>query len=123
MTAITHPTNATLDRFAIGLSGLCVAHCVVSAVALTTLSSVAAALAAPWIHEAGFAVAMLLGAVALVLGVMRHGHLLPVAVGFLGLGVMAGALTLSHGAGETAYTLFGVTILAFGHYLNVVAAR
>jgi MerC mercury resistance protein len=87
-------------------------------VALTTLTTAAAAIASPVIHEAGFAVAMVLGAVALALGAYRHGLLLPVAVGSLGLGVMAGALSLPHGASETAYTLFGVLILAFGHHLN-----
>lgn len=123
MTALTIAPSGRLDRLAIGLSGLCAAHCVASAVALTTLTSVATILAAPWIHETGFAIAMVLGAVALAIGAVRHGLLLPVAVGSLGLGVMAGALSLPHGGGETAYTLCGVLILAFGHHLNARAAR
>ena len=51
-------------------------------------------------------------------GALRHGMLLPVAVGGIGLGVMAGAMTLDHGVMETAYTIAGVSILAFGHELN-----
>src|SRR5512139_1290454 len=107
-----------LDQLAIGLSGLCAIHCMATAVAVVLLSSVASFLAAPIIHEAGLTIAMILGAVALGDGALRHGLLLPVAVGGVGLGVMAGAMTLDHGMLETAYTIAGVSILAFGHELN-----
>lgn len=108
-----------LDGLAIGLSGLCAVHCLASAVAIGLLSSIAGLLEAPIVHEAGLVVAMILGAVALGQGARRHGMLLPVAVGALGLGVMAGALSLPHGwSGEIAYTILGVALLAFGHELN-----
>ncbi len=108
-----------LDRFAIGLSGLCAVHCIGTAVALSLLSSAATLLQAPIIHEGGLLIAMILGALALGQGARQHGLLLPVAVGGLGLGVMAGALSLPHGQpGEIGYTLFGVLLLAFGHELN-----
>lgn len=107
-----------LDRLAIGLSGLCAVHCVATAVAMVLLSSVASLFAAPIIHEVGLSIAMLLGALALGDGALRHGFLIPVAIGGLGLGIMAGALTLGHGTDETAYTILGVTLLAFGHELN-----
>jgi hypothetical protein len=48
--------------------------------------------------------------------------MLPSAVGGLGLGVMAGAVTLPHGPGEAIYTMMGVVILALGHRLNFIAA-
>ncbi|MBO9574123.1 MAG: MerC domain-containing protein [Sphingobium sp.] len=107
-----------VDKLAIGLSGLCAVHCVATAVAVVLLSSVASFLAAPIIHEAGLTLAMILGAAALGDGALRHGFLIPVAVGALGLGIMAGAMTLGHGMGEMAYTILGVTLLAFGHELN-----
>ncbi len=108
-----------LDGLAIGLSGLCAIHCLATAVALGLLSSVAGLLEAPIIHEGGLVVAMLLGAIALGQGARQHGMMIPIAIGGLGLGVMAGALSLPHGwAGETAYTILGVTLLAFGHELN-----
>jgi hypothetical protein len=45
-------------------------------------------------------------------------------VGALGLGVMAGAVSLPHdGSGETLFTLVGVGLLALGHDLNQRAAR
>lgn len=107
-----------VDKLAIGLSGLCAVHCVATAVAVVLLSSVASFLAAPIIHEAGLTLAMILGAIALGQGALRHGFLIPVAVGALGLGIMAGAMTLGHGTGEMIYTILGVTLLAFGHELN-----
>ncbi|MCB2013998.1 MAG: MerC domain-containing protein [Sphingobium sp.] len=109
------------DRLAIGLSGLCVLHCVGTLVFLGALSSLGHIFAAPIIHEMGLALAIAVGAIALGVGAMRHGRLLPVAVGSLGLGVMAGALSLPHGDGEALYTVVGVATVAFGHYLNLWA--
>ena len=66
--------------------------------------------------------AMALGAAALGRGIMEHGFMMPSAVGGLGLGVMAGALSLPHDGREPIYTVIGVMILALGHRLNVLAA-
>lgn len=118
MSTFANSRFGRLDQLAIALSGLCAIHCMATAVAVVLLSSVASFLAAPIIHEAGLTIAMVLGAIALGDGALRHGLLLPVAVGSVGLGVMAGAMTLDHGALETAYTIAGVSILAFGHELN-----
>jgi len=108
-----------LDGWAIGLSGLCALHCLATAVAVGLLSSFAGLLEAPIIHEGGLALAILLGGLALGNGARKHGMLLPIAVGALGLGIMAGALSLPHGApGEIAYSVLGVLLLAFGHELN-----
>ena len=38
--------------------------------------------------------------------------------GALGLGTMAGSLTLHHGTEEVIYSVFGVLLLALGHDLN-----
>jgi hypothetical protein len=110
-----------LDRIAIGLSGLCVVHCLASAVVLGLLSAAGGMLGAPIVHEIGLSLAMLLGAVALGKGVFEHGFMLPSAIGALGLGVMAGALTLPHDGAESALTVVGVLILALGHRLNSMA--
>ena len=56
-------------------------------------------------------------------GVLDHGFILPPAIGALGLGVMAGALSLPEGGHEAAYTMVGVLVLALGHRLNVMAQR
>ena len=108
-----------LDRLAIGLSGLCLAHCILSAVIVTALAAAGGILLHPAFHEIGLVLAMALGAIALGRGVMQHGYALPVWVGSLGLGVMAGALTLPHEGGqETIYSILGVLLVALGHDLN-----
>jgi hypothetical protein len=115
--------NHRLDRMAIGLSGLCVVHCLATSVALALLASAGSMLGADWIHEVGLGLAMIMGAIALGRGILEHGYSMPSAVGGLGLGVMAGALTLPHNGTEALYTVVGVGILAFGHRLNFIASE
>ena len=115
--------NGRIDRLAITLSGMCVAHCFGTAVLLGVLASAGGILESPIFHEAGLVLAILLGAVALGHGAIVHGFMMPSAIGSLGLGIMAGALTLDHGWQESAYTLLGVAILALGHDLNHRAGR
>lgn len=112
-----------LDRLAIGLSGLCLVHCLGTAVLLAMLSAGGGLLGSPLIHEVGLGLAMILGAVALGRGVVEHGFMMPSAVGSIGLGVMAGALSLPHDGTESLYTVIGVGILALGHQLNSIAAE
>jgi hypothetical protein len=66
---------------------------------------------------------MILGATALGRGSLQHGFLLPISIGALGLGVMAGAMTYHESALESVYTIIGVAILALGHRLNCLAAE
>jgi hypothetical protein len=112
-----------LDRMAIGLSGLCVVHCLATTVLLALVASAGGFLGAEWMHEVGLTLAMLMGVVSLGRGIMEHGFAMPSAVGGLGLGVMAGALTLPHDGTEALYTIVGVVILALGHRLNFIASE
>ena len=107
-----------MDRIAIGLSGLCLVHCLASAILVAMLASAGGILLSPILHEVGLLLAIGLGMVALGRGIIEHGFMMPAAVGGLGLGVMAGALTLPHDGGEVVYTILGVAILALGHDLN-----
>ena len=111
-----------LDRWAIGLSGLCLVHCLASAVLVAVLASAGGLLLSPVIHEVGLLLAIGLGILALGRGVVQHGFMMPAAVGGLGLGVMAGALGMPHNGSEVLYTIIGVAILALGHDLNRRAA-
>ena len=110
--------NGAIDRLAIGLSGLCVVHCIATAVLLTVLASAGGLLVDPVFHEIGLMIALLLGVIGLGRGVLIHGFMLPAAIGSLGLGMMAGTLTLDHGSVEVLYSVAGVLILALGHDLN-----
>jgi hypothetical protein len=112
-----------LDRIAMGLSGLCLVHCLGTAILLGLLASAGGILGSPIIHEVGLTLAMVIGSVALGRGILEHGFMLPSAIGALGLGVMAGALSLPEGGHEAVYTVAGVMILALGHRLNVMATE
>lgn len=122
MSLIAIPTHR-LDRMAIGLSGLCLVHCLATSVLLALVASAGSMLGAAWIHEIGLGLAMIMGAIALGRGVLEHGYSMPSAVGGLGLGVMAGALTLPHDGTEALFTVVGVGILALGHRLNFIASE
>ena len=111
-------TNGTFDRAAVTLSGLCAVHCLTTAVILGLLASAGGFLSNPLIHETGLILAIVMGTIALGYGAVKHAFMMPAAIGALGLGVMAGAMTLDHGLEESVYTIVGVAILALGHNLN-----
>ena len=104
--------------WAIALSGLCIAHCIATAVFFAMLASVGGALLNPLFHEVGLLLAITFGAVGLGRGVLSHGYAMPAWIGSLGLGVMLGALTLPHDGSEAMFTIIGVAIVALGHDLN-----
>jgi hypothetical protein len=110
--------NGSMDRMAIALSGLCLVHCLASAIFVAMLASAGGLLLHPIIHEVGLTFAIGLGMVALGRGILEHGFMMPSAVGGLGLGVMAGSLGLPEDGTGTIYTILGVAILALGHDLN-----
>lgn len=106
-----------------GISGLCLVHCLATAVLLGLVSAAGGILGAPIIHEVGLTLAMVLGSIALGRGIVEHGFMMPSAIGGLGLGVMAGALRMPHDGTEALYTVVGVMVLALGHRLNAMAAE
>lgn len=116
-------STTRLDRIAIGLTGICLVHCLATAVLLALLATAGGMLGSPLIHEVGLTLAMILGTVSLGRGIVEHGFMMPSAVGALGLGVMFGALQLPHGGGEEMFTLIGAGVLALGHRLNGLAAE
>ena len=107
-----------LDRLAMGLSGLCLVHCLGTMLLVATFASVGGLLLHPLVHEIGLTLAVLIGAVALGRGVVAHRRPVPVAVGGAGLVLMATALAMPHGRDEALCTMAGVTLVALGHHLN-----
>lgn len=109
--------DARFDRIAIGISGLCLVHCLTTTILLTVISS-AGGMLSPVIHEVGLTLAIGFGILALGRGIVSHGYMMPAVVGAFGLGIMAGALSLPHGDFEIFWTLVGVSLVALGHDLN-----
>lgn len=124
-TSLYHWAEQRVDNLAIGLSGVCVVHCIASSVFLALAASAGGMLLNPLFHEIGLTIAIGFGIVALGRGILTHGYMLPAVVGSAGLGTMAGAVSLPHdGSGaETLWTIVGVALLALGHDLNRRAAN
>jgi hypothetical protein len=115
--------TSRLDRLAMGLSGLCAVHCVATAVLLALVASAGGLLGKPIVHEIGLTLAMILGAIALGRGIREHGFILPSAVGVSGLTIMGYAMTLHETGFEPVFTILGVSVLALGHRLNMMAKQ
>lgn len=108
-----------IDKSAIGLSGLCLLHCLLSTLLLAVLSAGGTVWLGHNVHQVGLALAMALAIAGLARGVMRHGRWLVVAVGGLGIVFMTGALIVVHGAGEVIFTMTGVALVGIAHVLNI----
>src|SRR5436305_12593556 len=80
------------DRLAIGLSGLCLIHCLASAIFVALLATAGGFLPNPIIHEVGLTFAIGIGVAALGRGIVEHGFMMPSSIGGLGLRVMAGSV-------------------------------
>jgi hypothetical protein len=116
MTAILRKYN--WDNIGLSLAGLCLVHCLATSVIVVLAATAGGFLIDPIIHEVGLVFAIVFGTLALGKGIWDHGFLLPASIGALGIGVMAGALTLPHGDVEIFFTILGVGLLALGHDLN-----
>jgi len=111
-----------MDLAGLVLSAACLLHCLALPVAL-----VAAPTLAVWlgetettVHWALFAIAAVVSGGALYAGFRRHGATLVVAVGAVGLLVMAVAAAHLFGTSlEAALTLVGASILALAHVVNL----
>lgn len=110
------------DEMAITLSGLCLVHCVLSALLLAMVASTGSILLWPGIHEFGLGLAILFGAASLGPGLMRSDTRTPGLIGLIGIALMGLGLVLSivfdaH-SGEIFFTLLGVATVALAHGLN-----
>jgi MerC mercury resistance protein len=109
-----------LDRWAIALSGLCFAHCLLTAAIITAAGSatILPVFSNPIIHEIGLLLAIVLGALALGFGLRSHGRIGPASIGALGIAMMIGAIASGHGPLEIPLTMAGVLLLAGAHIWN-----
>lgn len=112
------PARDWFDRLAIGLSALCLVHCVASVLLVAVLASVGGVLLNPAIHEVGLALAICLALLGLGRGFMSHRRARPVAIGATGIALMSAAFFAPHGMGEVAYTMCGVACVAAAHLMN-----
>lgn len=112
-----------MDRAGIWLSGLCAVHCIASIFIVSALGLGGQFFFAPWIHRFGLAVALVIAAVAIGWGALRHRRAAPFVTAMTGLSFMGGALAVPHGVEEAVLTIIGVLLVSLGHILNLRAAH
>lgn len=108
-----------LDRLGVLVSGLCALHCVAGILLVAGLGIGGEVLLDPSIHRFGLALAIVVGAITLGLGILKHGDLRPLQLGGTGLGLMIGALVFGHGPAEAVLTIAGVSLLGWAHIHNL----
>ncbi|TWJ08716.1 MerC mercury resistance protein [Altererythrobacter ishigakiensis] len=108
-----------LDRAGIWLSSLCLLHCVLTIVIVSFLGAGGHFLLSPEIHRVGLAIALIIAAVAIGWGALRHRRAAPFVTAMVGLTFMGGALAMPHGFYEVVFTMIGVALVATGHFLNL----
>lgn len=113
--------SGRLDQLGLGLAGLCALHCVATVIFVSLLGIGGHFLLEPAIHRVGLALALVVAAVAIGWGALRHRRAAPFVVAMMGLTFMGGALALPHGNDEIVLTLIGVSLVSLGHLLNLRA--
>ncbi|QFT76404.1 MerC domain-containing protein [Erythrobacter sp. THAF29] len=107
------------DRAGIALAGLCALHCVATIVIVSALGLGGHFLLEPEIHRIGLLLALIIAAVAIGWGALKHRRAAPFVTAMTGLSFMGGALAMPHGTGEAVLTLIGVALVTAGHLLNM----
>jgi hypothetical protein len=122
--AVIRPSlRRRLDQAGIGLAGLCVLHCLLAVTMVSVLGVGSHFLSDPIIHRIGLLLAMLIAAVAIGWGAVKHRRRVPFVTAMTGLSFMGGALAVPHGNQEIVLTLIGVALVSLAHLLNLRAAR
>ena len=112
-----------LDKIGVALSALCAAHCLLSIALIASLGVGGQFLLDPAIHRFGLLLAVLVAAVAIGSGALRHRQPVPFVVAMMGLTFMGGALAVDHGIEEAVLTIIGVVLVSAGHILNLRYCR
>lgn len=119
MSSASSLIRRTLDRAGIWLSSLCLLHCLLSIIIVSALGIGGQFFFAPEIHRYGLALALIIAAVAIGWGALRHRKAAPFVTAMMGLTFMGGALAVPHGIYEAVLTIIGVTLVSIGHVLNL----
>ncbi len=114
-----NPIRKRLDRAGIALSALCAVHCVLSIAIVSGLGIGGQLFLSPDVHRYGLLLAVLIAAVAIGWGALRHRMAAPFVIAMTGLTFMGGALAVPHGPKEAILTIIGVALVALGHILNL----
>ena len=116
------------NNLAIGLSGLCVAHCLLTPLLIVLLPS----LTILNVDNEAFHSWLLVGVVpsslfSLIMGCKKHQFYRVLVIGILGLVFLISAVFVENFSNgevlEKVLTLLGASVIAVGHYLNFCLCR
>jgi hypothetical protein len=115
-----------LDGTAVGLSALCLIHCLALPLLVAGLPFLAQ-FSEGHLHAQMLVVVLPLSIVALGLGFRHHRSGQIIAAGFIGMALLTIGATVAHSqlglATDRTFTIFGALILASAHYYNSVRTR
>jgi len=108
------------DKIGIGLSLLCVAHCILTPLVLSLLPVLGQLISEDVFHVWIGPVLIIPACLALIPGILKHKSKTPIILACVGIGLFIGA-THAHGASETVellISLVGSGILIAAHKIN-----
>jgi len=121
-------TSLKMDKAAVGLSLMCVAHCLLTPIAIVMLP----ALGATFLEDERFHYAILFlvlptSLLALAIGCRKHRRIEIVLIGLTGLSLLFSVLIIGEESlgefGEKATTVFGTLTIAFAHVRNFLLCQ
>ena len=121
-------TTSKMDKAAVGLSLMCVAHCLLAPIAVVMLP----ALGAMFLEDERFHSVLLFlvlptSLLALTIGCRKHRRIEIVLIGLAGLLTLFSVVIIGEESlgkfGEKATTVFGALIIAFAHVRNFTLCR
>jgi hypothetical protein len=122
---VQQQNGAAWDRFAMGLSALCLLHCVAPPLLIALAPTTARLLGLPeWLHAAAVFLAVPSTAIAMRQGYRHHGAVFPALMGGAGLLLLAfGAFAHETEALEVGATMAGSALLVLAHLRNRALRR
>ena len=117
--------QATLDKFAIGISTVCAIHCLFTPLLVLSIPAIAVlGIDGEWFHKLMVAVVIPTSLFSLTLGCKKHKVYQIFALGALGIVILIAALFFeANPTIEKVLTLAGASIIALSHYLNFKLCR
>lgn len=115
-----------LDGAAVGLSALCLIHCLALPLLVAGLPFLAQ-FAEGHLHAQMLVIVLPLSVIALGLGFRHHGNMRIIVAGTLGMALLTLGATVAHNhwgiAADRAFTIAGALTLAAAHFYNSVQTR
>lgn len=116
--------RANADGVAIGLSTVCVIHCLVMPLLLVLYpTALVTYFADESVHRFAVLFAVPISIFALTLGCGSHKRFWVLAVGLIGIALLTLPLLLSNESMETPLTIAGASLIAFSHITNMKICR